>query len=276
MSARALRSEASVALRNSGQVQDGWRMSHSRDRLEGNLQVAMQVDRTKKRMEGRLKRRDEREATVTCAAPSLCHSKIAEGGTRLARRRLTRHEARSNEATPPIAFPIPSGPVPSDPSPVAHSPVAHPQRRPTHGQISDPISGSALALPLPEINLKRHRTPQRQSDNPGGRPRRWMGEGWDTSGRPPNLVGDQWETSGRRVGDGREVSMERMTSPASKAKPTNNGALDSANRLVPFSHSLPRPPKSSPIIPSDPPRQARHFISPGSWPVDLNPQHPSS
>lgn len=42
-------------------------MSHSRDRLEWNLQVAMQVYRTEKRMEGQLNRRDEREATVMCA-----------------------------------------------------------------------------------------------------------------------------------------------------------------------------------------------------------------
>ncbi|KAI1167565.1 hypothetical protein F5B18DRAFT_600445 [Nemania serpens] len=41
-------------------------MSHSRDRLEWNLQVAMQVYRTEKRMEGQLNRRDERETTVTC------------------------------------------------------------------------------------------------------------------------------------------------------------------------------------------------------------------
>lgn len=41
------------------------------------------------------------------------------------------------------------------------------------------------------------------------------------------------------MGKGGEVREERITSPASEAKPTNNGgALDSANRLVPFIHSL--------------------------------------
>ncbi|KAI1122873.1 hypothetical protein F5Y10DRAFT_63990 [Nemania abortiva] len=55
---RALRSQPLPVLRKSGQVEAGWRMSHSRDRLEWNLHVAMQVYRPKKRMEAQFDRRD--------------------------------------------------------------------------------------------------------------------------------------------------------------------------------------------------------------------------
>ncbi|KAI1157023.1 hypothetical protein F4825DRAFT_446104 [Nemania diffusa] len=73
-------SQPSLVLRNIGQVEDGWRMSHSRDRLEQNLQVAMQVYRPKKRMEAQFDRRDGRKATVICALSASQEDSIeAEG-----------------------------------------------------------------------------------------------------------------------------------------------------------------------------------------------------
>ncbi|KAI0964777.1 hypothetical protein F4678DRAFT_385303 [Xylaria arbuscula] len=58
---------SSLGFRKVAQVEDGWRMSHSRDWPQHHLQVAMQVDRTQKRRAALVGRRDGREVTVTCA-----------------------------------------------------------------------------------------------------------------------------------------------------------------------------------------------------------------
>ncbi|KAI1308581.1 hypothetical protein F5Y03DRAFT_92361 [Xylaria venustula] len=70
---------SSLGLRKLAQVEDGWRMSHSRDWPQHHLQVAMQVDRTQKRRVALVGRRDGREVTVTCAMSGQARASCMAG-----------------------------------------------------------------------------------------------------------------------------------------------------------------------------------------------------
>lgn len=77
---RAVLSQSSPALRKVGQVEDGWRMSHSHGgQLEWNLQVAMQVYRTNKRIEAHFYRRDALQTTVLCAMSGQIEGRLQAG-----------------------------------------------------------------------------------------------------------------------------------------------------------------------------------------------------